>query len=73
MTSLHWEVRNALRLSREALELMPRECRFHGERFGTLGWTTTHRPQPRCDSCKLPWRVVQALAALKVAEGLEDA
>jgi hypothetical protein len=46
---------------RAALEEAPQECRYHGKDFERMGMQWG---RPRCDSCKQPWRVVQALVAL---------
>ncbi|HEU4544522.1 MAG TPA: hypothetical protein VFR23_25570 [Jiangellaceae bacterium] len=52
------EVADVLRVAREALAEMPRECRFHGGYFGHLGFQWG---EPRCESCRQPWRVDTAL------------
>lgn len=40
-----------------ALRSMPTKCRYHGEDFGKLGWEWG---EPRCDSCKEPYRATRA-------------
>ena len=51
----------AIRLVREALEHDPQRCRYHGSDFER---SDLFYGEPRCDSCKQPWRVTRALAAL---------
>ena len=46
---------------RRALAMGPEVCRYHGDRFDFLGM---ERSEPRCESCREPWRIKQALAAL---------
>ena len=53
-----------LRLAREALAHAEQRCRYHGADFERLGTEPYERGLPRCDSCKQPWRVVRALAAI---------
>lgn len=50
---------------RAALSAAPYSCPFHGKDFGFLG-TENGQPggEPRCESCKQPWRVMVALSAL---------
>lgn len=50
---------------RAALSNAPQSCRYHGTDFGFVG-TENGQPwgEPRCESCKQPWRVTRALAAL---------
>lgn len=51
---------------RAALTHAEQTCRWHGSDFERLGlerWAA-----PRCDSCKQPWRIAQALAALNRIE-----
>lgn len=56
--------RHTLRLAFVALAASPQRCRYHGDDFGRLGW---ERGEPRCDSCKQPWRVKRALDAVERA------
>lgn len=44
-----------------ALAAAPQTCRYHGNQFDRLGM---EYGEPRCDSCKQPWRVVRALDAV---------
>lgn len=53
--------RHTLRLAFVALAASPQRCRYHGNDFGRLGW---ERGEPRCDSCKQPWRNDRALSAI---------
>lgn len=46
---------------RDALDHAPQLCRFHGSDFDRLGMA---HGEPRCDSCRQPWRVTRALAAV---------
>lgn len=55
----------ALAAARTALQHAEQTCRYHGTDFARLGWEFG---EPRCDSCKQPWRVTRALDALAVAE-----
>lgn len=52
----------ALRSIRLALSHAADTCRFHGTRFDHLGM---EHGEPRCDSCKQPFRVIAARAALE--------
>lgn len=53
---------SALRLVRDALVHAKQQCPYHGSDLERSGmWCG----MPRCESCQQPWRVVQALAALK--------
>jgi hypothetical protein len=62
----------ALRLAYQALTHMDLECRYHHGDFGYLGWTGhPYTSEPRCDSCKRPWRAVRALEAVEHALGVE--
>lgn len=54
----------ALRLARLALTHDAQLCRYHGARFDFLGMQFG---EPRCESCRQPWRVTRALAAVKRA------
>jgi hypothetical protein len=45
-----------------ALGTGPGTCPFHGTDFGFLGWQDG---QPRCDSCKRPYRLAEAAAAIQ--------
>lgn len=58
--------RAALPVVRRALAGEPRTCRYHGTDFerSNLAFGL-----PRCDSCKQPYRVAQALGALDRIEG----
>jgi hypothetical protein len=47
-----------------ALKLLPSVCRYHGEDFGKLGYEGPHG-QPRCESCRAPWRRMCGLAAVQ--------
>jgi hypothetical protein len=47
---------------RAALIRAEQHCRYHDQEFERLGLESWG--EPRCDSCKQPWRVVQALAAV---------
>lgn len=47
-----------------ALRLLPAECRYHGDDFGRLGYEGPHG-QPRCESCRPPWRRMCGLAAVE--------
>lgn len=55
----------ALNTARNVLEREPRTCRYHGDQFDKLGMEWG---EPRCDSCRQPWRVVRALAEIEQAE-----
>ncbi len=46
---------------RQALAHAELACRFHGTNFEKLGMD---HGEPRCDSCKQPWRNNRAIAAL---------
>jgi hypothetical protein len=54
---------STIRLVHSALVGGVQECRYHGKNFGFLGW---ERAEPRCDSCKQPYRVKRALDQLDV-------
>lgn len=58
--------RAALSVVRRALAGEPRTCRYHGTDFERSDMAFG---LPRCDSCKQPYRVAQALAALARIEG----
>lgn len=60
----------ALRYAREALEAAPQTCRYHDAEFGKLGWEPWG--EPRCDSCKQPWRTVRALREIERVEKAES-
>jgi hypothetical protein len=47
---------------RPALATGPTTCPFHGVDFGFLGW---ENGEPRCDSCKQPYRLAEAAAAIR--------
>lgn len=50
---------------RQAVLSLPVECRYHGTEFGALGSLGANEGgQPRCESCRAPWRRMCALAAL---------
>jgi hypothetical protein len=51
-----------LRLSLLALLNAEQMCQYHGTDFERMGM---QRGEPRCDSCKQPFRVKQALAAIE--------
>jgi hypothetical protein len=53
---------DTLKLAREALRHAEQRCRYHRENFGFLGFEWWG--EPRCESCRQPWRVTQALAAI---------
>jgi len=41
------------------------ECQYHKSDFGYLGWTGhPNVSEPRCGSCRQPWRVTRAVAAI---------
>jgi hypothetical protein len=65
MASAHLYV-FAARIAREALMHDAVICRYHGFDLEATGM---QRGLPRCDSCKQPYRVRKALAAIRVAEG----
>lgn len=48
-----------------ALVASAQACRYHGQNWDFLGreFGDPNGP-PRCDSCKQPWRIAQALDAL---------
>lgn len=46
----------------QALVNAPTSCRYHGTDWDFLG--SEPWGEPRCDSCKQPWRVGKALDAL---------
>lgn len=53
---------SALRLAYKALVGAPQSCRFHGQEWTEIeAWSG----EPRCESCRQPWRVVRALEAVK--------
>jgi hypothetical protein len=58
--------KNAMRDARATLNHAEQFCRYHGQRWDFLGW---EYGLPRCDSCKQPYRVVQAIAGLTKALG----
>jgi hypothetical protein len=47
-----------------ALEELPATCRYHGDDFGKLGHQGPHG-EPRCESCRAPWRRMCGLAAVE--------
>lgn len=50
-----------LEQARRALSHAAQTCRYHGADFERLGmWNG----EPRCESCRQPWRVTQALTAI---------
>lgn len=49
----------ALDVIRAALMKAPQQCLFHGQDWDRLGFDYG---EPRCESCRQPWRVVRALA-----------
>lgn len=54
-----------LSIIQAALVNAPTSCRYHGTDWGALGWEGPRGgDEPRCDSCKQPWRVSRALDAL---------
>lgn len=54
----------ALGAAEKALEGAEQQCRIHGTDFGYSGFSFS---QPRCDSCKQPYRVVHALGLIRSA------
>lgn len=62
-------VARVLVLAHEALRNAENRCRYHGDNWDFLGregygpQSETER-EPRCDSCKQPWRVTRALDAI---------
>lgn len=59
---------SALRCIHDALEHAEQECPYHGSDWERPGFS---RGEPRCDSCKQPWRVSRALRAVKILERVE--
>lgn len=55
-----------LRCIRDALDNSRKECPYHGSDFERMGFAYG---EPRCDSCKQPWRVMRAFRALEILEG----
>lgn len=51
-------LRAAIDLAQEVLVSLPQTCKFHGTEFGD-----TRFGEPRCESCRLPYRVGRALRA----------
>lgn len=69
MRDKHWEttkrvpgMEHALRSALEALEASPQRCRYHG-----TDWGDTKFGEPRCESCRLPYRVTVALRDVRAA------
>jgi hypothetical protein len=59
------DVRAALTQAETALQHASQECKYHGHNFGKLGWTGAENTSaPACESCRQPWRVTRALAAI---------
>jgi hypothetical protein len=54
----------ALKAAEYALEHAEKTCRYHGDDFMRCG---SWRGIPSCESCRQPWRVVEALAAIEKA------
>jgi hypothetical protein len=54
---------------RDAIEALPPRCRYHGDDFAKLGMEWG---QPRCDSCKDPYRRKTALSALNRSRWAAD-
>lgn len=52
----------ALAAAMTALVGAEQTCRYHGVHFDKLGFD---RVEPRCDSCKQPWRVRRAIDAIQ--------
>jgi hypothetical protein len=51
---------------KRALEMLPTECRYHGDDFGKLGHlSASEGGEPRCESCRPAWRRMCGLAALE--------
>jgi hypothetical protein len=57
---LHAE--GVIRLVRDVLANLAGTCRYHGTDFGRLGQEPWG--EPRCESCRQPWRATRALEAL---------
>ncbi|MFJ1765037.1 hypothetical protein ACIOD2_32250 [Amycolatopsis sp. NPDC088138] len=57
------------RAVRVALTDLPKVCRFHGADLERSGM---RNGQPRCESCKVPWRARQAWAAFTTAADRRD-
>lgn len=62
--------RHAIGLALDALHEAPRRCQYHGKDWEKLGFEWG---LPRCDSCKLPYRVDRAINALNDAVRWADA
>lgn len=60
---------SALATAHSALHCAEQRCRFHGDDFGRAGWW---RGEPRCESCRQPWRVTEALKAIRALMGWSD-
>lgn len=58
-------LQEAVRMCFKALVKGPLSCQYHGTDFEKLG--TYFDGRPRCDSCKQPWRISQALLAIERA------
>lgn len=59
-----------LEMVSEVLDNSVDTCRYHGtdfEKLGTEPWSRVGLP--RCDSCKQPWRVRRARAAIERLAG----
>lgn len=54
----------ALMVIEAALLDGPQQCRYHGTDFERLG---LQFGEPRCESCRHPWRIVRALAEVRRA------
>lgn len=58
-----------LSVIRDALEGAERTCRYHGAEFTPPGQFS--HGLPRCESCRHPWRVTQALIQLDSGRGVD--
>jgi hypothetical protein len=59
------ELVSVLRQARKALDGEATSCRYHGTKFDFSGWESWSREQiPRCDSCKQPYAVTNAIASI---------
>lgn len=47
-----------------AIQHLPSVCRYHGDDFGRLGYEGPNG-EPRCESCRPPWRRMCGMAALQ--------
>lgn len=76
MRDRYWEtakrvpgMEHALSSALSALEVSRQSCRFHGTDFGAMGM---EYGQPRCESCRVPYKVTVAIRDVGEALGEVD-